>query len=117
MKLDHADTEEIFNLLDGNFSPKKRDQILDHIRSCDECKKRMRKVLELEDGIKSFFKEGLHPQCPSDRVLVAYLEDRVRLSDREELDKHLSVCPSCRFRKGILEEIVEELDTFGGIDD
>ncbi len=55
-----------------------------------------------------------HTECPSDRVLIEYPEDRVRRFDREELEKHHSACRGYQFRPKILKEVVQELETFDG---
>ncbi|HDM78556.1 MAG TPA: hypothetical protein ENG51_19150 [Deltaproteobacteria bacterium] len=112
MESEHSDTNELFMLLDGELPPRKRDEILTHIKVCEECKNRMKKVLSLEKGIQEYCINRAEPPCPSDRILVSYLEDRMSYDDKLEIEKHLSVCPSCRFRKEVLEEVVEELDTY-----
>lgn len=110
--VDHINTEDLFSLIDGDLSPEQRDCIINHIKSCAECKNLMIEVLDYEKQLQLFFKEEQYPKCPSARTLLSYAQSCLESFERDAVKEHLSICPACQFRLEIAKEAIEDLDTF-----
>lgn len=100
----------MFSLADGDMMPDERERIIEHISSCEECKREMSSVLSFNEKLRRFWSEYLSSKCPDEETLFSFLEEKLTGDQLIEVELHLSVCPICRYKVESARESLEEIE-------
>lgn len=99
---------EINTVLDGVANP----ETLQHLRDCDYCANKVRRVAQFETRMKQTLHRG---DCPSSLELAEYHTNMLEDSDMiASIQHHLTTCLRCQNELTMLDQFLEGVDTYSG---
>lgn len=100
-------SEEILqDLIDGELRGSAATQAIEHIRSCDRCRKEFTEILALCEGLGQVVAED---PCPSKATLQAYIKDELSGEAMAIVRSHMESCSECRSYVWLLTASESEL--------
>ncbi len=113
-KIFNSCDKEIVGLLpwyvEDTLSKEEKANVERHLSECAACRERVQQIQWIRDGLRQHSEE-LFPEHILPEKLVLYAEAPVELSqsEREEIEKHLRDCSSCREELKILEKVNQKV--------
>lgn len=94
------------DLVDGELSDDAVVQAIEHIRSCDRCRREFGDILAVYEGVKLVVAEDT---CPSKATLLAYTQDALSRATMATVKSHVEFCSECRSSVWLLTASESEL--------
>jgi len=104
--MDCLSEELLQDLVDGELRDSAATQAIEHIRSCDRCRKEFAEILSLYEGLRSVVAKDA---CPSKTTLEAYARDALSRETMATVKKHMAFCSECRSYVWLLTASESEL--------
>jgi hypothetical protein len=106
----HISTEEMFSLADGDLKDEEKQRIIEHITSCERCKRKMEGVLAFNKKLGHFWDDYLSKKCPDEDTLFSYFQGKLEGEQLRAVAEHVSKCPVCRHKIESAEESLATID-------
>ena len=99
----------IFDYIDGNLEVEAQRQVEEHLAVCEDCRSLEREYRHTIDETKAFFAKSAMEHIANE-TLVEYVDSPQKLtrSQREAVEFHLDICPTCSGKIKMLERVATE---------
>ena len=87
------DKEVLQDLVDGDLPKEKISEVMEHIKSCNGCKKEVQQMLKLCEALGQVVSEDL---CPSIEILEGYARNPLVVKDADKIKEHIEFCERCQ---------------------
>jgi len=85
--------EAMQDFVDGELSKAQSEQIAEHIKECETCKKELAEILMLYDALRKIVDAD---PCPELEELKSYAERNCNEEQIVDIQKHLDNCSRCK---------------------
>ena len=106
----HVTEEEMFHLADGDITSEEKKRLIDHISSCESCKKQMSSILSFNEELQRFWDEYLSGKCPDKETIFAFMGNELGENELASVEEHLSECSVCRHKVESIRESLAEIE-------
>lgn len=85
--------EVLENLVDGELGDRETVQAVEHIKSCEKCRREFSEILALYEGLQAAVAEDA---CPANTTLREYADNALPADRMAAIREHIEFCHACR---------------------
>jgi len=97
--VNHLDDDMLHAVAAGDIDQGTLRDALDHIRSCEECQRKLRPVAAIQ---RSLLESAQRDPCPSDELLLAFSIGSLKQGEQHRIEQHTRDCVRCQVHVQLL---------------
>ncbi len=107
--------DDFKRLLHDTVTGRQRGRLLEHLKHCPICQKRWKQI---RDGMESseiflYSEDESISLCPSEEIMLEYLDDTLDAEQRKTFEDHLKQCKNCKEHIELVRQAVQDFEQNG----